>query len=165
MSYFVVITAALSSFVWVTSIASFGEIWTWVMILLAYFPDTRIALYVGPVFLVLLTVLFYEYRVGHVALDGIQQLQRVERQIELRGQLGAKVNADLGRIDFQVGQFPLPDEVVGKMVQLVQIKAPCGQGNQHPIAFVGARLFLGLVNPVFQLHFGEGQQGTVAAIP
>ena len=88
-------------FVWVTSIATFGAIWTWVMILLAqlkfrkslspaeckalkyrmwlypvssylalaflvlvvglmaYFPDTRVALFVGPVFLVLLTVLFY----------------------------------------------------------------------------------------------------------
>jgi AAT family amino acid transporter len=91
-------------FVWVTSIATFGAIWTWVMILLAqlkfrqglspaeraalkyrmwlypvssylalaflvlvvglmaYFPDTRIALYVGPVFLVLLTVLFYVFK-------------------------------------------------------------------------------------------------------
>ena len=91
-------------FIWVTSIATFGAIWTWVMILLAqlkfrkslsaveqnalkyrmwlypvssylalaflvlvvglmaYFPDTRIALYVGPVFLVLLTVLFYVFK-------------------------------------------------------------------------------------------------------
>jgi len=91
-------------FVWVTSIATFGAIWTWLMILLAqlkfrkslspaeqaglkyrmwlypvssylalaflllvvglmaYFPDTRIALYVGPVFLVLLTVLFYVFK-------------------------------------------------------------------------------------------------------
>ena len=88
-------------FVWVTSIATFGAIWTWLMILLAqlkfrkslspaeqaglkyrmwlypvssylalaflvlvvglmaYFPDTRVALYVGPAFLLLLTVLFY----------------------------------------------------------------------------------------------------------
>ncbi|KTC33810.1 hypothetical protein AO265_32800 [Pseudomonas sp. ABAC61] len=88
-------------FVWVTSIATFGAIWTWVMILLAqlkfrkglspaeraalkyrmwlypvssylalaflvlvvglmaYFPETRVALYVGPAFLVLLTALFY----------------------------------------------------------------------------------------------------------
>ena len=30
--------------------------------LMAYFPDTRIALYVGPVFLVLLTVLFYVFK-------------------------------------------------------------------------------------------------------
>jgi len=91
-------------FVWVTSIATFGAIWTWLMILLAqlkfrksltqaerdglkyriwlypvssyvalafllmvvglmaYFPDTRVALYVGPVFLVLLTVLFYVFK-------------------------------------------------------------------------------------------------------
>ena len=91
-------------FVWVTSIATFGAIWTWVMILLAqlkfrkglsaseaaglkyrmwlypvssylalaflvlvvglmaYFPDTRVALYVGPAFLVLLTVLFYMFK-------------------------------------------------------------------------------------------------------
>ncbi|WP_085745289.1 amino acid permease [Pseudomonas sp. R45(2017)] len=91
-------------FVWVTSIATFGAIWTWVMILLAqlkfrkglsaseraglkykmwlfpissylalaflvlvvglmaYFPDTRVALYVGPAFLVLLTVLFYVFK-------------------------------------------------------------------------------------------------------
>ncbi|MCY1339667.1 Proline-specific permease ProY [compost metagenome] len=87
-------------FVWVTSIATFGAIWTWVMILLAqmkfrrsltpaeqgklqyrmwlfplssylamaflvlvvglmaYFPETRIALYVGPAFLALLVVLY-----------------------------------------------------------------------------------------------------------
>ena len=91
-------------FVWVTAIATFGAIWTWVMILLAqlkfrkglsaseraglkykmwlfpvssylalaflvlvvglmaYFPDTRVALYVGPAFLVLLTVLFYVFK-------------------------------------------------------------------------------------------------------
>jgi len=91
-------------FVWVTSIAPFGAIWPWVMILLAqlkfrsslspaeqkalkyrmwlypvssylalaflvlvvglmaYFPDTRVALYVGPAFLVLLTVLFYVFK-------------------------------------------------------------------------------------------------------
>ncbi|MCT7013865.1 hypothetical protein M1707_23090, partial [Salmonella enterica subsp. enterica serovar Saintpaul] len=30
--------------------------------LMAYFPDTRVALYVGPVFLVLLTVLFYTFK-------------------------------------------------------------------------------------------------------
>jgi AAT family amino acid transporter len=29
---------------------------------MAYFPDTRIALYVGPAFLVLLTVLFYTFK-------------------------------------------------------------------------------------------------------
>jgi len=29
---------------------------------MAYFPDTRVALYVGPVFLVLLTVLFYVFK-------------------------------------------------------------------------------------------------------
>lgn len=88
-------------FTWVTSIATFGAIWTWAMILLAqlkfrrglsaaeagklqfrmwlypissylamaflvlvvvlmaFFEDTRIALYIGPAFLVLLTVLYY----------------------------------------------------------------------------------------------------------
>lgn len=87
-------------FVWVTSIATFGAIWTWAMILLAqmkfrrslspaeqgklqfkmwlfplssylalaflvlvvvlmaFFEETRIALYIGPAFLVLLTVLY-----------------------------------------------------------------------------------------------------------
>lgn len=91
-------------FVWVTSIATFGAIWTWLMILLAqlkfrkglspaeqaglkyrmwlypvssylalaflvlvvglmaYFPETRVALYVGPAFLVLLTVLYYVFK-------------------------------------------------------------------------------------------------------
>jgi AAT family amino acid transporter len=29
---------------------------------MAYFPDTRVALYVGPAFLVLLTVLFYTFK-------------------------------------------------------------------------------------------------------
>ena len=88
-------------FVWVTSIATFGAIWTWtivlitqmkfrrglsdaergrlilrvpfypyaswaalaflaiVTVLMAYFPDTRIALLVGPLWLVLLAVLYY----------------------------------------------------------------------------------------------------------
>jgi len=30
--------------------------------LMAYFPDTRVALYVGPAFLVLLTALFYTFK-------------------------------------------------------------------------------------------------------
>jgi AAT family amino acid transporter len=30
--------------------------------LMAYFPDTRVALYIGPAFLVLLTVLFYTFK-------------------------------------------------------------------------------------------------------
>ncbi|MFZ6045302.1 amino acid permease [Pseudomonas sp. CR3202] len=93
-------------FVWVTSIATFGAIWTWAMILLAqlkfrrglsqaerdklqfkmwlfpvssylalaflvlvvvlmaFFEDTRIALYIGPAFLVLLTVLFKALNLG-----------------------------------------------------------------------------------------------------
>ncbi|HMV39382.1 amino acid permease [Plasticicumulans sp.] len=84
-------------FVWVTSISTFGAVWTWAMILcsqlrfrtlkgapaeyrmpwwpysawfslgflalvvglLAWFPDTRIALYVGPLWLVLLVVLYH----------------------------------------------------------------------------------------------------------
>ncbi len=88
-------------FVWVTSIATFGAIWTWAIVLItqmrfrrslseaergqlvlrtpfypyaswltlafltlviglmAYFPDTRIALIVGPLWLVLLVVLYY----------------------------------------------------------------------------------------------------------
>src|ERR1700744_2941327 len=88
-------------FVWVTSIATFSAIWTWVIVLatqmkfrrglsstdrdrlvfrmpfypyaswlalaflvlviglMAYFPDTRIALIIGPLWLVLLTALFY----------------------------------------------------------------------------------------------------------
>ena len=89
-------------FVWVTSISTFGAVWTWAVILvtqmnfrrglspaqrsklafrmpfwpygswialaflglvvalMAYFPDTRIALYVGPAWLILLTVLYYK---------------------------------------------------------------------------------------------------------
>ncbi|SDH47584.1 amino acid permease [Pseudomonas panipatensis] len=96
-------------FTWVTSIATFGAIWTWAMILLAqlkfrrglsvaeagtlrfklwlyplssylamaflvlvvalmaYFEDTRIALYIGPAFLVLLVLL---YRVFDLASKG-----------------------------------------------------------------------------------------------
>jgi amino acid transporter, AAT family len=90
-------------FVWVTSIATFGAIWTWIIVLItqmrfrrslskverdrlvlrmpsypyaswlifaflmlviglmAYFPDTRIALIVGPLWLVLLAVLYYVF--------------------------------------------------------------------------------------------------------
>lgn len=93
-------------FIWVTSISTFGAIWTWAVILLshrkfraglsaeqraglefkmplypigswialaflvlvvglmAYFPDTRIALFVGPAFLVLLVVLYYALGLG-----------------------------------------------------------------------------------------------------
>lgn len=88
-------------FMWVTSIATFGAIWTWVMILvaqirfrksltpqergrltykmplapaagyiclaflafvvgiMAYFPDTRIALVIGPLFLILMAAVYY----------------------------------------------------------------------------------------------------------
>lgn len=88
-------------FVWVTSISTFGAIWTWAMILLsqlkyrkgltseeqkqlkykmplypfssyfslaflalvigimAYFPDTRVALYVGPLWIVILVAAYY----------------------------------------------------------------------------------------------------------
>ncbi|MBC3449843.1 amino acid permease [Pseudomonas mosselii] len=100
-------------FVWVTSIATFGAIWTWVMILLAqlkfraglttvernalkyrmwlwplssylalaflvlvvglmaYFPDTRVALYIGPAFLVLLTALYYSFRLAPKEAQGV----------------------------------------------------------------------------------------------
>jgi amino acid transporter, AAT family len=93
-------------FVWVTSIATFSAIWTWVIVLvtqmkfrrglssaerdrlvfrmpfypyaswlalaflvlviglMAYFPDTRVALIVGPLWLVLLTVLYYAFGLG-----------------------------------------------------------------------------------------------------
>ncbi|MNP13606.1 Proline-specific permease ProY [compost metagenome] len=99
-------------FVWVTSIATFGAIWTWVMILLAqlkfraglsaterkalkyrmwlwplssylalaflvlvvglmaYFEDTRVALYIGPAFLVLLTALYYTFRLAPKQTQG-----------------------------------------------------------------------------------------------
>lgn len=99
-------------FVWVTSIATFGAIWTWVMILLAqlkfragltpaqrqglkyrmwlwplssylalaflvlvvglmaYFEDTRVALYIGPAFLVLLTVLYHVFRLAPKNVQG-----------------------------------------------------------------------------------------------
>lgn len=88
-------------FIWVTSIATFGAIWTWIIILtsqmkfrrtlseieserltfrtpfypyssrfalaflalviglMAYFPDTRVALMIGPLWLLLLTALFF----------------------------------------------------------------------------------------------------------
>ena len=100
-------------FVWVTSIATFGAIWTWVMILLAqlkfraglstaerqglkyrmwlwplssylalafpvlvvglmaYFEDTRVALYIGPAFPVLLTVLYYAFRLAPKETQGV----------------------------------------------------------------------------------------------
>jgi amino acid transporter, AAT family len=90
-------------FIWVTSIATFGAIWTWIIVLvtqmkfrrslsatereqltfrmpfypygswfalaflalviglMAYFPDTRVALIIGPLWLVLLTALFYAF--------------------------------------------------------------------------------------------------------
>jgi AAT family amino acid transporter len=93
-------------FVWVTSVATFGAIWTWGIVLvtqmryrrslseaelgrlsfrmpffpyaswlalaflvlviglMAYFPDTRVALVVGPLWLVLLTVLYYALGLG-----------------------------------------------------------------------------------------------------
>src|SRR3984885_15063111 len=93
-------------FVWVTSIATFGAVWTWtvillsqmkfrkslsgterdrlalrmpfypysswlalaflalVIVLMAYFPDTQVALLVGPLWLVLLTALFYGFRLN-----------------------------------------------------------------------------------------------------
>ncbi|MDC8759450.1 amino acid permease [Janthinobacterium fluminis] len=93
-------------FMWVTSISTFGAVWTWGVILvtqikfrqslpaaeraalafrmpfwpygswialaflalviglMAYFPDTRVALVVGPAWLVLLTVLYYALRLA-----------------------------------------------------------------------------------------------------
>lgn len=93
-------------FVWVTSVATFGAIWTWGVVLvtqmkfrrslsdverqrlvfrmplypyaswvalaflvlviglMAHFPDTRVALLVGPLWLVLLTVLYYVFGLG-----------------------------------------------------------------------------------------------------
>ncbi|UVE18158.1 amino acid permease [Pseudomonas sp. LS44] len=98
-------------FVWVTSIATFGAIWTWAMILLsqlkfrrtlsaaetgklqfkmwlsplsnylalaflalvvglmAFFEDTRIALYVGPLFLVVLVALYRSLKLGDKARE------------------------------------------------------------------------------------------------
>ncbi|MFV3305367.1 amino acid permease [Pseudomonas sp. NY15181] len=100
-------------FTWVTSIATFGAIWTWAMILLAqlkfrrglsaaqasklqfkmwlypvssylamaflvlvvvlmaFFEDTRIALYIGPAFLVLLTVLYYTLNLAPKGEQGV----------------------------------------------------------------------------------------------
>lgn len=97
-------------FVWVTSIATFSAIWTWVVVLItqmkfrrrlsdverdrlkfrmpfypyaswfalaflvlvtglmAYFPDTRVALIVGPLWLVVLTVLYYAFGLGKKTL-------------------------------------------------------------------------------------------------
>lgn len=93
-------------FMWVTSVSTFGAIWTWGVILvtqmrfrnslsaterkalafkmpfwpygswialaflalviglMAYFPDTRVALMVGPLWLVLLTILYYALRLA-----------------------------------------------------------------------------------------------------
>jgi AAT family amino acid transporter len=97
-------------FVWVTSIATFGAIWTWAVVLItqmkfrrslspaqrdqltfrmpfypyaswlamaflllvvglmAYFPDTRIALLIGPLWLVLLVTLYYACGLGRIKL-------------------------------------------------------------------------------------------------
>ena len=100
-------------FMWVTSISTFGAVWTWGVILvtqikfrkslspeerkalvfrmpfwpygswialaflalviglMAYFPDTRVALAVGPAWLLLLAVLYYALRLAptHVRYD------------------------------------------------------------------------------------------------
>jgi AAT family amino acid transporter len=39
--------------------------------LMAYFEDTRVALYIGPAFLVLLTVLYYAFRLAPKELQGV----------------------------------------------------------------------------------------------
>ncbi len=105
-------------FVWVTSIATFGAIWTWAMILLAqlrfrktlspaecdklqyrmwlypvssylalaflvmvvvlmaFFEDTRIALYIGPPFILLLTVLYYAFNLAPKEPSGTGSVSR-----------------------------------------------------------------------------------------
>lgn len=44
--------------------------------LMAYFPDTRVALYVGPVFLVLLTVLFYTFKLQPTQMPKVSRARR-----------------------------------------------------------------------------------------
>ncbi|MNN89650.1 Proline-specific permease ProY [compost metagenome] len=39
--------------------------------LMAYFEDTRVALYIGPAFLVLLTVLYYALRLAPKEVQGV----------------------------------------------------------------------------------------------
>ena len=104
-------------FVWVTSIATFGAIWTWTIVLItqmkfrqglndterdrlilrapfypyaswmalaflmlvialmAYFPDTRIALFVGPLWLVLLAVVYYVLGLSKVEQCTVEDAQ------------------------------------------------------------------------------------------
>jgi AAT family amino acid transporter len=109
-------------FMWVTSISTFGAIWTWGVILvtqmkfrqtlskqeiktlafrmpfypygsyvalaflmlviglMAYFPDTRIALVVGPAWLVLLTVLYYTLSLAPHHPKQIAKMARLQPQ-------------------------------------------------------------------------------------
>jgi AAT family amino acid transporter len=109
-------------FMWVTSISTFGAIWTWGVILvtqmkfrqtlskqeiktlafrmpfypygsyvalaflmlviglMAYFPDTRIALVVGPAWLVLLTVLYYALSLAPHHPKQIAKMARLQPQ-------------------------------------------------------------------------------------
>jgi len=39
--------------------------------LMAYFEDTRVALYIGPAFLVLLTALYYTFRLAPKQAQGV----------------------------------------------------------------------------------------------
>ena len=55
---------ALKYRMWLYPVSSYLALAFLVLVvgLMAYFPDTRVALYVGPAFLVLLTVLFYVFK-------------------------------------------------------------------------------------------------------
>jgi len=56
--------AALKFRMWLYPVSSYLALAFLVLVvgLMAYFPDTRVALYVGPAFLVVLTVLFYGFK-------------------------------------------------------------------------------------------------------
>jgi AAT family amino acid transporter len=56
--------AGLKYRMWLYPVSSYLALAFLVLVvgLMAYFPDTRVALYVGPAFLVLLTVLFYVFK-------------------------------------------------------------------------------------------------------
>lgn len=61
--------AGLKYRMWLYPVSSYLALAFLVLVvgLMAYFPDTRVALYVGPAFLVLLTVLYHVFKLQPTA--------------------------------------------------------------------------------------------------
>jgi len=70
--------AGLKYRMWLYPVSSYLALAFLVLVvgLMAYFPDTRVALYVGPAFLVLLTVLFYVFKLQptHVSQGAVRSV-------------------------------------------------------------------------------------------